>query len=147
MLRDGSEVMLSELDVANQSVHTDAVQSIVTDLEAIQVELGKRIEGLIIDPNYWNLAKYTVVEGYHNDMNAITIYPNPTQDIMNIYAKDIKVDRVEIINVVGEVISTHQIRSIKSSSIPLDVSQLSQGMYFVRITAEGNHTTTKLMKD
>lgn len=115
--------------------------------EAIQVELGKRIEELIIDPNYWNLAKYTVVEGYHNDMNAITIYPNPTQDIMNIYAKDKKVDRVEIINVVGEVISTHQIRSIKSSSIPLDVSQLSQGMYFVRITAEGNHTTTKLMKD
>ena len=43
-LRDGSEVLLTEADVTKQLTNTDAIKSIVSDLEAIQVEFAEKNE-------------------------------------------------------------------------------------------------------
>ncbi len=69
--------------------------------------------------------------------NAISVYPNPVSDVLGIdSAKNIK--KVVIYNSVGQIVKT----SDKLQDSKLNVSDLSQGAYFVNIVLENAETKT-----
>jgi hypothetical protein len=119
--------------------HSQAIENIILDL-------GHKVEELIIDPNYWNLAKYTLFEGDHSDMSAVSIYPNPAEQKVKVFVLDKKVDALEITDCLGRLVSEYEIIQLKNSTIDLDVSHLKPGPYFIKISAEGNQSTTKMIK-
>ena len=119
--------------------HSQAIENIILDL-------GRKVEELIIDPNYWNLAKYTLFEGDHSDMSAVSIYPNPAEKKVKVFVLDKKVDALEITDCLGRLVVEYEILQLKNSTIDIDVSHLKPGPYFIKVSAEGNQSTTKMIK-
>ena len=116
-------------------------------IENMVLDLGHKVEELIVDPNYWNLAKYTLFEGEHSDMSAVSIYPNPANQNLSVFVLDKKVDAVEIMDCLGRIISDYEVMQLKNSTINIDVSHLKSGTYCIRILSDGNYSTAKLIKD
>lgn len=91
-----------------------------------------------------------VVTGINNTLsidsktlnNNVNIYPNPTSDRLyfNITA-DISLDKVEVYDTIGKRILTSQI-----SNNSVDISQLTSGVYFVKIYSGESQVTKKIIK-
>ena len=78
----------------------------------------------------------------HNDVpenaeESIAVYPNPVRDRLMVKAEDLQ--SVEIYNLVGQqvLVSTFDI---------VDMSDLNQGIYFVRINTDGKTVTKRVVK-
>lgn len=93
------------------------------------------VTGVAFDPNKHIISKNnTVTLGTESfDVNkAVSVYPVPANDVLNIQLPtNFNLQRVEILNSLGQLISTHD-------SNQIDVTHLSSGIHFVRvITSEG----------
>ena len=78
----------------------------------------------------------------HNDVpenaeESIAVYPNPVRDRLMVKAEDLQ--SVEIYNLVGQQV-------MFSTSDIVDMGALNQGIYFVRINADGKTVTKRVVK-
>jgi hypothetical protein len=71
--------------------------------------------------------------------NAITVYPNPVNDILNIKLSDnsIQVKNVDLINIIGKVIYSN------INAAPIDVKNLSRGVYILKIVSNSRGVISK----
>lgn len=68
-----------------------------------------------------------------------TLYPNPTKDKLSITSSDpTEIRTVEVMDMNGKVLSTHQ---LSGSNAVIDVSDVSTGIYFVKIVSETEKVT------
>lgn len=70
------------------------------------------------------------------------LYPNPAKDILNIQTNNIEITSVNIYNILGSRVLT--LNEVESNSI--NISNLTSGVYFVKINANGNSITKKIIK-
>ncbi|MDN6280382.1 MAG: YCF48-related protein [Psychroflexus sp.] len=84
---------------------------------------------------------------YEEDLVPILIYPNPTKGKLHFdWHKNINALQLTIYSSQGQLIKKHQLKNEKQKSI--DVSKLSQGIYFVHLkTNEGKTYIKKLIKE
>ena len=77
--------------------------------------------------------------------NYFTVYPNPSDNILNISKNDnILINNIAIYNVLGQlVISIPNAESVQN----IDVSKLSEGQYFIVIKTEKGISNTKFIKN
>lgn len=73
---------------------------------------------------------------------AFTYYPNPTDGILNISAKE-NIDTIKVFNMLGQMVMD---LSPNASEVKLDFSNLNSGAYFLRSSINGNQTSHKIMK-
>lgn len=78
----------------------------------------------------------------HNDVpenaeESIAVYPNPVRDRLMVKAEDLQ--SVEIYNLVGQQV-------LASTSDIIDMGALNQGIYFVRVNADGKTVTKRVVK-
>lgn len=73
----------------------------------------------------------------------VSVYPNPTQDIVTIAAEEIDLEQITILDLTGKVVLT---KTINSQNHQLDVSKLTNGLYLLRVTSETRSGTFKLLK-
>ena len=73
--------------------------------------------------------------------NSISIYPNPTYNTFNIKSKNgEKVNQVEIYNAIGQLV-------LKTANYEnIDISMLSDDIYFVKVNIDNEYITSKLIK-
>ena len=84
-----------------------------------------------------------IIEMRHATPN-INVYPNPTTGQIRIANYELKVETINIIDVLGRTVLTkHALPT--NDIIEIDVSHLPMGMYYLRITGEKN-TTVKFVK-
>ena len=89
--------------------------------------------------------------GYHGDtasaddylMDAITFYPNPTNG-NTIYFKTIENITVNIYNVIGQIVKSAKITELKNS---IDISNLSKGIFIIKINIYETSISKKLIKN
>ncbi len=77
--------------------------------------------------------------------NNISVYPNPTNKILNVKIDDVLKGeaKIEITNVLGETMLS---RTTQATSIErFDMSKLAQGVYYVRITSDGMKAVRKFV--
>ena len=72
-------------------------------------------------------------------IKAISVYPNPAKDHMNIQLGNANVDYVQIMDISGRVIENIQ---VNSSIETLDVSSYQDGIYFYAIMKDGEPVKT-----
>ena len=78
-----------------------------------------------------------------NEFKQISIYPNPTNNILNFNLEElIEISDISIIDVAGKIISPKYNLNQKT----IDVSNLQSGVYFVRFVSEGQFLTKKFIK-
>ena len=70
---------------------------------------------------------------------AINVYPNPAYEVVNYsYKKDLQNQEVFLINQSGKIV----LRQMARQSGSIDVSQLPQGLYYIRMSGNANKTGT-----
>jgi len=70
---------------------------------------------------------------------AINVYPNPAYEVVNYaYKDDIQNQEVFLINQSGKIV----LRQIARQSGSIDVSQLPQGLYYIRMSGDAKKTSS-----
>ncbi len=83
------------------------------------------------DSVFFALAKYPTGVSHPDNKYAISIYPNPAYDKINIMDEgDNVINRVRIINTFGQLVSERQ---FNSKRITYDISDMQPGYYFIQI--------------
>lgn len=74
--------------------------------------------------------------------NNFSIYPNPTNDFLNIISPDNKNFSLNIFNTLGEIIYSSQ----ANSNLKLQTSNFSNGIYFLQVKSNNKFYTQKFIK-
>lgn len=124
----------------NQSIQvTSGEYSVLTTINGCT----ERSPQIIVD-------EYILLPGEDCNLNNIdfnknfnvTITPNPTQNILNIQSQEV-IKKVFVYDALGKKVLVNQV----SANI-LDVSNLSQGIYLIKVTGENDKTfTSKFIKN
>ena len=79
--------------------------------------------------------------------NAISVYPNPTQDIINIKLANTNnlPDGYTVYNMLGQVITSKKITQVDDLSF--QTNTLSNGVYYIELTKENNSSTIPFIKN
>lgn len=102
-------------------------------------------------PTYWTIESpatfsvntnfCTVLNIENNELNSkLNLSPNPAHSKIVINANE-KIDSLEVYDISGKLISTH------SNTNEIDVSELTQGMYFLRMNLGNEIVTKKFIKE
>ncbi len=80
------------------------------------------------------------------DLNSIAIYPNPSSGIFTITSNNFPIEKIEVYDVTGKIITTENNLQITNNSSVLNLTDVASGLYFVRITANNQKTIKKIIK-
>lgn len=76
--------------------------------------------------------------------NAISIYPNPANETVTVFATGLEINKIEVLNIAGQVIMSV---TETASTTKLNVSQIASGVYLVKTyTTEGTATKQLIIK-
>jgi hypothetical protein len=93
-----------------------------------------------------NVSTCTGIEETTNN-NLVSIYPNPANDFMTIAVTELvevaDATTIYIINALGEIVLTEK---VTSSNTTLNTSNLTSGIYFVKIESKNSSAIKKFMK-
>ena len=89
----------------------------------------------------------TGIEQFSNGNSPLLIYPNPCGQSLIISHQSL-VNTIEVYDLIGKVYSDFQINTSSNSQIKIDMSQLSNGIYFLKTTdIKGFQQTKKFIKE
>ena len=106
-------------------------------LQLINVSLDNNIaSSWIASTNVLNNDVFT------QDDATISIYPNPSNQYLNVKSQT-NIVKIEWYNLDGKKVKS---MNVNSNEFQTDISELSSGMYFVKITSENGTKTLKFVK-
>jgi len=134
------------------TVPTSAVSSAVR----MRVRISYSTDGAIVpcgQSTYGEVEDYTVnittsgASLLENNLSAITIYPNPSSDILNIdlSSANEEVKSISIVDITGKLIQTIDV--LENANISLNVSSFASGLYHVKISSASNSIVRQIIKD
>ena len=83
-----------------------------------------------------------IAEGVEENMNAMTVYPNPTHGMITINLPESRSFEYEVYDLVGQ--SVLKGRS-NDGSARIDLTSCNKGVYFIAVTWNGNSVVKKVM--
>jgi hypothetical protein len=134
------------------TVPTSAVSSAVR----MRVRISFSTDGAIVpcgQSTYGEVEDYTVnittsgVGLSENNLSAITIYPNPSSEILNIdlSSANEEVQSIFLADITGKLIQTIDV--LENTYISLNVSSLASGLYHVKISSASNSIVRQVVKE
>jgi hypothetical protein len=94
---------------------------------------------LFVDNVYFST---TALSNQSFDMAKISMYPNPTSNMLTISSAN-KMDAISVYNVVGQEVMNV---NVNADNTVLNVSGLQDGIYLVKVISEGKVSTSKFIK-
>lgn len=91
---------------------------------------------------YENLGALSI---YEFDLNEVSIFPNPTDNQLTIKSKRV-INKVSVYDINGRLLNDKTL-SNSPLEFKLDVSHLSNGLYFLEIQSTNSKQTQKFIKD
>lgn len=92
----------------------------------------------------WSFTTGAALSVEDNQFETLSVYPNPTSNVL--YIKTTKdIENITVFNLLGQNVATFSNRQISNDSI--DLSDLYQGLYLVKISAEGTTQTIRVIKE
>ncbi|MCL2436394.1 MAG: T9SS type A sorting domain-containing protein, partial [Lentimicrobiaceae bacterium] len=86
-----------------------------------------------------------VPEGRDSLYENITIYPNPTTGELEIRNYESEIKSIEVFDVYGRKVSSHHLIPSSSNHL-INISHLTSGIYFVKVTTEQGEVVKKVIK-
>lgn len=100
-------------------------------------EEGVLIDDLVIDG--------TLPVDEFNSIKGLAIYPNPSASIFNINWQHGSTFSISVFDVTGKLILEQKNTSYLSNHFELDMKNYVRGLYFAKITVDGNQVTKKII--
>ncbi|MCO6495617.1 MAG: T9SS type A sorting domain-containing protein, partial [Bacteroidetes bacterium] len=85
-----------------------------------------------------------VILSRKTDFNAIKIFPNPTQGVVNITNLQADHSSIVVMTIEGKIVNEYQ---TELNSYNLDIHSLPRGIYFIKINSGGQQYFEKLIKE
>jgi hypothetical protein len=79
--------------------------------------------------------------------SKFVVYPNPTTGELRITNDELRITGVKIFDIYGKNIPLSTCQLVSSSTVTIDISHLSTGIYFARISTETGVVTKKVIKN
>ncbi|MCQ2285417.1 MAG: choice-of-anchor J domain-containing protein [Bacteroidales bacterium] len=105
-----------------------------------EVANGTSLQSGAVIATFTNKCGVGVEENAERE-NAIDIYPNPVKDVLNVRAEGF--NTVEVVNFLGQTVYS---ASVNSSEFTINTSNLTAGVYFIRLAGD-NLVTKKFVKE
>jgi hypothetical protein len=80
----------------------------------------------------------------YTDLN-FSLTPNPTKDIVNVSNTSASINSIEVTDLNGRVVKT--VNAIDASNTQVNISDLSSGVYMMKIVSDQGTTTKKVIKE
>jgi hypothetical protein len=81
-----------------------------------------------------------------DDNNEIKLFPNPTSGKFNVQVSNLKVQNLEVYNVLGEKVYSKSLND-KQTSIEINLSDHADGIYFVKLFTDRETIVKKITKE
>ncbi len=72
---------------------------------------------------------------------AVSVFPNPSKDLINVSISNSQIKSIEIFNILGEKTTSLQLQNVSNTEV--DLSNLNSGVYVLSILDTSNKTTLK----
>lgn len=128
-LANGYNYMIPSLSVGNYTYYTEAntcTNSISRTAITVTVDACLGLVNLI------------------GPKSTLSVYPNPFQDKLQINGGELMVDKLSIINSLGETIL---LQNNYNTSQELDVNMLPRGVYFLKVECKNEQSVVKIIKE
>lgn len=102
-------------------VHMNSYDNYMMKIDDINIEAGVGID--------------------ENEANAIRVFPNPATNMINVEAQGF--EQYELVNMLGQTVKSNRLANGQAN---INVSNLSNGVYFVRLINGSNVETIKVVK-
>jgi Bacterial Ig-like domain/Secretion system C-terminal sorting domain/NHL repeat len=102
---------------------------------------GNAFAGLTTN-TLWNFSTSTVLGIEDNIIKGFALYPNPVKGVLNIRAQE-TLKTIQIFNLMGQQVFLKRLNSNKTT---INLNQLPQGTYFIKITTDKTIKSVKLIK-
>jgi hypothetical protein len=83
----------------------------------------------------------------HEIQNLLQVYPNPATDRINVVFDFVGRSDIDIIDMTGRLVHTTQYDASGFTNLSLDVSSLNTGVFFIRVSAEGESNVLRFIKE
>ena len=83
----------------------------------------------------------------HEIQNLLQVYPNPAADRINVVFDFVGRSDIDIIDMTGRLVHTTQYDASGFTNLSLDVSSLNTGVFFIRVSAEGESNVLRFIKE
>ena len=97
------------------------------------------VVGNLMDPAIIHFGTLSVE---NENSQAISVYPNPTSGLINIYCNDVK--RIEVINAVGQIVMD---MNVVDDSVSIDLSNQNDGVYMLRVITDNEIIVKRIIKE
>lgn len=143
----GDEVLYLKDVLADNGITVDTEDGLLGTALAISPN-GKYIAGWVNGaPQYaegWMLYLDDLILGTPDvSDNAISSYPNPVRDILHLTSKE-NINSVEIYTMTGQQVSSN---TTNDSNTEIDLSELSSGIYVVKMATDNGIKNLKVIKE
>ncbi|HSN47678.1 MAG TPA: T9SS type A sorting domain-containing protein [Flavobacterium sp.] len=76
----------------------------------------------------------------------VAIYPNPSNGVINVEYKEIPVSKIDVVNVLGQVVKSIKIDPSKSqTSERIDMSGNANGIYIINVSTNETSSSYKVV--
>jgi len=133
-----------EIDLNVWSWGSQAEDSVLLRFSFISDSIQNNRDGLMFD-NIW-IADYWSSGVDENGLNITSAYPNPTSGELNINLENSygQID-IKVLDMAGKQVISEAITN--QSELKLDLNNLTQGIYFVKVSADGKSSVIKVVKN
>ena len=101
-------------------------------------KLGVNIDDFVINGVLSN-------ENFEN-ISQVAVYPNPSNGIFNISLNNLQPTSINVYDLTGKVVYTNQQISIVNNQTTIDLSAVSNGIYFLKMNVEGQNIVKRIVK-
>lgn len=116
---------------------TNVIFRIVFHSDQAENLLGVTIDDFVING---------VLSSSNFELNKISVYPNPSKGVFNISLGNVEPTSIEVYDLMGKQITMKQKVSISNSEATIDLTNASQGVYFVKISVDGEQIVKRIIK-
>lgn len=139
---------LADLDVDGENLTWYSDQDLTTEVEATTIAINgttyyvtQTIGGCTSDALAITVEVTLSIDGI-DVANTIGYFPNPVKDFLNI-SSEFNMTHIEVINIVGQTVISY---NINASEARVNMTELPNGNYFVKINANGAVKVIKVLK-
>jgi len=125
-----------------------------TNFSLFNCNLNPNLTCVQVDDAAWSTANWNFIDATASfsencglsvdeyNLSDVLIYPNPVSDVLNVSSLSTTIKSIEIFNQLGQLVLGN------SNQESIDISRLSQGVYFCKIKGEnGNFGRKRIVKN
>ena len=139
------EARMVELELSGAVIYTIELNGVLTETQDSQITLNLR-EGTNTLKVSTDLACQGIFEELLFVSDGSVVYPNPFVDVVNVsFILNIDIVKVDIFSAEGSLVQSKRYQ-VNGTELEMDLSNLSTGLYHLRLEGENLKKIVKLLK-